>query len=381
MQNNLETLLEDRSIAKVCNGLLDKLDKQGMSERSHHLITPINEKYFPELFYPSIVDEDVRLEMKLKELIFLGLFKIKQIKKKSYLPLSERGAKLIFNSEFEDKLRSFYNRKIQQNSWLEAISKKDIANKSILTLLEKNPIKIKHKSDDEVLEQLLKWIETNKSKSARKESSRCFWGLSKIFDNQEAYKIYFGLKDMPISLSIYMQTSESIEEVIFIENQDTFYEACESSNKIFKNSVIIYASGYKASAKRIRQRSGSKMYLATSSQHTSESFKKFEAWFYKESSEEIPVYFWGDLDYAGIHILKALKVNFRHIDAWKKGYDIMVKEVKEDFGHTPEMAGKEKQLSITYQLLECDYTNQLLIPNLTTKALFIDQEFVIIEKL
>lgn len=375
MENNLEVLLQDVSIAKVCHALLDKLDKQPINERSNNLSIPINNKHFPELFSPSIVDEDIRLEEKIYALLSLGLFDIKQIKKKSHLPLFERDAKLIFNSEFEDKLRVFYHRDIIHNTWLEALNKEDISDKSLLIFLKNNPIKVKNKSDDEVVQQLLKWTQDIKSNSARKESARCFWSLSKIFDKQEAYKSYFKLEDMPISLLVYMQTS-IVGEVLFIENKDTFYEVCDSGHVAFKNSVIIYASGYMASAKRIRQRRGSKMYFELNSQHTSECIEKFTRWFYRESSEDIPVYFWGDLDYEGMNILKALKINFDNIDAWEKGYDVMLEEAKKGFGHTPEMADKEGQILLNDNILGCRYADKYLVPVLSKEALFIDQEIV-----
>jgi len=380
MQNNLEVLLEDVSIAKVCHALLDKLDKQPISERSNNLSVIVNAKQFPELFSPSSVDEDVRLEVKILELITIGVFDIKQPKKKIHLPLSEQDAKLVFHSNFENELRRFYNRNIIQNTWLEALNKKDILDTNLFTFLKHNPLKIKNKSDDEVVRQLLEWTQNIKSSSARKESARCFWGLSKIFDNQEAYKAYFGLEELPISLLVYMQT-ETVEKVLFIENKDTFYAICDSGHTVFKNSVIIYASGYMASAKRIRQRSGSKMYLELNSNHTKKNMEKFTAWFYKESSEEIPVYFWGDLDYEGMHILKALKVNFENIDAWKKGYDAMIEEVKKGFGHTPNMAGKERQVLLNDNLLGCSYADNYVVPVLNKEALFIDQEIVVLADL
>lgn len=380
MQINLEVLLADISITTVCNRLLDKLDKQPMSQRSNNLTIPIDEKQFSELYSPSEIDEDIRLEEKIHALISLGLFEVQQTKKKAYLPLSQRNARLVFNADFEENLRVFYNREIEQDNWLEALNEKNVPDKKLLEFFRNNPLKVKNKSDEEVVQQLLRWSKNIESNSARRESARCFWGLSKIFDNQEAYKTYFNLGDMSVSLLLYMQTS-MVNEVLFIENKDTFYEVCDSKNEIFKNSVIIYASGYQASAKRIRQRNGSTMYLESSSGHTQESFEKFEVWFYRENNEKISVYFWGDLDYEGIHILKALKVNFENIDAWENAYRIMLEEVKKGFGHTPEMSGKERQILVQNKLLGCHYADKVLIPRLLNKALFLDQEFINIDKL
>lgn len=375
MTNDLETILADVSISKVLNELLTKLDAQALSERCNSLSVAINEKNFSELFTPSSVNEEQLLEKKIYALVKLGVFEIKRTKRASFLPLVQQKAKLIFNGEFEEQIRVFYGREISNDPWLEALNSFEIADKNLLELLEQNSIKIKGRSDYEIIERLLEWAEGSKSKSARKESSKCFWGLSKVFDKQEAYKNYFGLEDMPISLLVHFQ-SAIIEQVLFIENQDTFYEACESEHEIFKNTVIIYASGFKASAKRIRHRRGSKMYFSFNSKDTKESLDVFLKWFYKESDNDLAVYFWGDFDYAGMDILKAFKVNFEHIDAWEMGYKSMVKAIKNNFGHTPMMAGKERQAKIDSDFIGCLYADEELIPLLLNKEIFLDQEFV-----
>jgi len=374
MRDDFELLLSDLSIAKVLHKILDKLDVQPMLERKNSLSIAINEKEFPELFSPSSVDEDIVLEKRILTLVKLGLFTLKQSKKASFLPLVERKAKLIFNADFEEVLRVFYGREELEDAWLEALDRYDIKDKQLLELLKRNPITIKSKSEEEIVERLLEWVDEPKSKSARKESARCFWGLSKVLDKHETFKEYFGLEDMPISLLIHLQ-SPIIEQVLFIENQDTFYEACESEAKAFNHTVIVYASGFKASAKRIRHRRGSKMYFSVESKDIQKSFQHFQEWFYKENEANFPVYFWGDFDHAGIEILKAFKVNFENIDAWKAGYKVMVEAIKNDFGHTPIMAGKERQIKQGKKRAECAYADEVLIP-LLENEIFLDQEFV-----
>jgi len=374
MTDDFELILSDVSIEKVLHKILDKLDVQPMSERKNNLSLAINEKEFPELFSPSSVDEDVMLEKKILALVKRGLFTLKRSKKASFLPLAEQKAKLIFNSSFEEKLRVFYAREEVLDTWLEALEKYDLKEKEFLELLKRNPITIKSKSENEIVERLSVWVDKPKSKSARKESARCFWGLSKIFDNQEALKEYFGLESMPISLLIHMK-SHIIEQVLFIENQDTFYEACESEAKAFSHTVIIYASGFKASAKRIRKRRGSKMYFSFESKDIEKRFQSFQEWFYKENENTLPVYFWGDFDHAGMDILKAFKVNFKNIDAWKVGYEIMIEAIKNDFGHTATMAGKERQIKHAKERTHCTYADEVLIP-LLKNEMFLDQEFI-----
>ena len=378
MTNDFELLLSDVSIAKVLHKILDKLDVQPMLERKNSLSIAINEKEFPELFSPSSVDEDELLEKKIKALVKVGLFRLKQSKKASFLPLVEQKAKLVFNADFEEELRAFYGREEVVDAWLEALDKYNLEDKQFLDLLKRNPITIKSKSEDEIVARLSVWVDESKSTSVRTESARCFWGLSKIFDNHEVLKEYFGLEDMPISLLIHME-SPIIEQVLFIENQDTFYEACESEAKVFKDTVIVYASGFKASAKRIRHRRGSKMYFSFESKDMEKSFIRFQEWFYKENEDTLPVYFWGDFDHAGMDILKAFKVIFENIDAWKVGYKIMVEAIKNDFGHTPLMAGKERQVKQGAKGIDCAYADEILIP-LLENEMFLDQEFVKIVK-
>ncbi len=77
-----------------------------------------------------------------------------------------------------------------------------------------------------------------------------------------------------------------------------------------------------------------------------------------------------------MNILKALKVNFDNIDAWERGYDMMLEEVKKGFGHTPEMAGKERQIMLNDNIVGCSYADKSVAPILSKEALFIDQEIV-----
>ncbi len=167
---------------------------------------------------------------------------------------------------------------------------------------------------------------------------------------------------------------------MFIENLDTFYASIESNNPVFNNTVIIYSSGYKATAKRIRDKGGNKMFFETGCNFSREGRLEFLSWFHSQNEMEMEVYFWGDLDYSGIGILFALKENFASLSAWEIGYRQMLSSNMDGMGHTPEMAGKEKQIELS-QKTECAYSDDVLSLNMKDLGTFVDQEVVNIELL
>jgi len=376
MKNSLKLTLSDKVIGRVLHIILDKLDKQPILERSNKISVLVNKKNFPELF-----SGDEFIEEKIQELITYSIFELKVASKKRYEPLVEQNAKLIFNSEYEEMLREYYHREVKIDPWIEALNKYDFSfDYELKKILLQKPIKILGKSSDDIVKRLIEWAKNSKKgNSSREESGRCFWGISKIFDVNEELRVYFSLELLPITLLIHSHSSV-VNKVIFIENLETFYQSSDSKSEVFTNTLLIYASGFKASAKRVRHRSGSKIFFSPDCHLSEKNRLLFFSWFYKEIESDISVYFWGDLDYAGMHILKALKISFPTIDAWRIGYDPMVKSLDKGFGHTPKMANKEKQYEVD-DFLGCSYADEVLIPLLWEKGIFLDQEFVDIEEL
>ena len=369
MSDKFNQALNNPSICEVLKKILDSLDKKPFSKRTNNIFIEINEKNFLELYEPSEDSNDRYLEKDIKYLVTSELFLFSN-KSKDYLPLSQRKVKLIFNKTFEDKIRVFYNREISEYTWENALLKFNF-DEQLMKILKTTPLLISSKTHVEVLEKFELWLKSNKkSSSIRQESSRCFWGLSKIFDKKTELCNYLELKEKPIILQVHKKDQNS-KKILFIENQETFISCMESSNKIFNDFILIYSSGYKASASRIRQKNGSKIFFDNFDLKLKEEFL---LWFYSENNTKKDVYFWGDLDYSGISILTSLKKNFTNLLAWEEGYSLMVKELEDNRGHYFEMAGKEKQKEIN--ISECKYSNEVLIPLINKTKMFLDQEFV-----
>lgn len=376
MNHNLKVTLNEIDIINIFNKLFDKLDNQSIEERVNAIYVKIDDNNFPELFKGDETQEEC-IEILIKE----DIFSLIVSKKNSFRPWAEKKARLQFNPQKEILLREHYYRDIKNNLWEDAIHNCGFIFESKLKeILVKTPIKIKGKSEDEVLQRFIDWsIQAPKNGSAREESARCFWGMSKVFDKREDLCKYFNLTFLPITLLMHSSSNE-INNVLFIENLETFYQVSKSKNKVFDQMLIVYASGYKASARRVRTENGSSVFFTENCLLSKEGKQNILDWLYTKNQKEIEIFFWGDLDYEGMAILDALREQFENIKVWNKGYTPMIEAVENNFGHTPNMAGKENQREVKITSKE-DNLERSIKELLLRKNTFIDQEFVDIEKL
>ncbi|MFA9375045.1 MAG: hypothetical protein ACERKK_12905, partial [Poseidonibacter sp.] len=149
--------LKNDSISKVLNQILDKLDKQSFQTRTNNISVLINEKNFKELYEPSEYLNDETLEKDINNLVQVGLFSFSSTSK-DYLPLADRKVKLIFNKEYEKTIRSFYNREICDNKWLEYLKEFKNLDEELFTILKTTPISIEGKTQKEVLTRFQSWL-------------------------------------------------------------------------------------------------------------------------------------------------------------------------------------------------------------------------------
>ena len=91
-------------------------------------------------------------------------------------------------------------------------------------------------------------------------------------------------------------------------------------------------------------------------------------------AEDLPCYFWGDLDFAGIGILKALRHSLPGLSAWQPGYHPMLAMLENGEGHTAQQARKTGQTDPV--ATGCPLCDRVLLPALRQSQRFIDQESV-----
>lgn len=375
-QFNYELNLND--ILKVLHNILDKLDKQPSQQRDRFIKVPIDENNFPSLYFPLEFDDDKKLISAIKVLIKQNIFQIEESRKNSFRELNEKeNAKLVFNYDWEESLRIFYNRKIVKDDWNDIVNSLQL-DEHIKTIILNNKIAIKGKTNIEIIYKLVNLLTNNHvGKSIRHVSAKYFWGLSKVLDNKNDIIEQCKLKAMPIILHV-KSFNNDFQNILFVENLDTYNEITVSNNPIFKKYLIIYSSGFKASAKRLRTIEGSRLYFEDNCLLFESGRKNFKNWLYQNKKLNLNVYFWGDLDYSGINIFSTLKNIFPELKIWSTGYNKLLSAANNGDAHSPQESNKEGQV-ITASIYD-EYVNTVLIPILK-KDLFVDQELVDIENL
>ncbi len=214
----------------------------------------------------------------------------------------------------------------------------------------------------------------------REVSARLFWGMSKVLDGrQRLVTTVLGqhecpFPESPIQLLVQLPVGE-LRGVLFIENQMSFEQAARSESARLDGVALAYASGFKGSAQRLRSAWGASVYYSPRGAVSSEYRRAFESWLYTKA-EDLPAYFWGDLDWSGMGILRAMRISFPNLQAWQSGYSPMHESLMNGQGHAPDEADKQGQVAIA--TTGCAYADATLIPALQSTGRFVDQELFVL---
>lgn len=210
----------------------------------------------------------------------------------------------------------------------------------------------------------------------REVSSRLFWGMSKVLDNRTGLVAALlgtdecPFPESPIQLQVYLP-HRGFNGVLFIENQMSFEQSTRSTNPAFSKLALVYASGFKGSAARLRNPETVSLYFSHKGELGGNRADYFSSWLFVKNIA-IPVWFWGDLDWSGMRILAAMRSNFPEMQAWQPGYGPMLESLLEGHGHSPEAADKRGQRPL--EAVGCPYADSQLVAALKARGKFVDQE-------
>lgn len=202
--------------------------------------------------------------------------------------------------------------------------------------------------------------------SLREISARCFRGHSKFLDARaDLLQCLFGARTESVSLRPLLLTAwapREFTQLVIVENQDSFLRLLDTPPPA---CALIYSGGFRASADRLI------------SGHTRFAFMPgSDADHFHASwlSPYLPAWFWGDLDFTGLGILKALRGRFPQLQAWRPGYSALLEMLLRGGGHTPIAADKGGQRDPGRT--GCVYSDDVLLPALRATGRFVDQEAV-----
>ncbi len=226
---------------------------------------------------------------------------------------------------------------------------------------------------DELLTNL---AQSGQTISLRTLSARCFNGHSKVLDTKRAFLEHaFPLakaviEDRVIMLSAYIP--ERLDAVLFVENFDSFRTTVRAvKNCHWKNNLaVIYSAGYRGSAGQIRDPKVTQ--FVTINQANKTAYQAFHDWWYLRTTSEKPCFFWGDLDYEGLGIIKSLRRTFPTTRCWSTAFEAMIVHLDAGVAHKKEHATKKGQ--INPGSTGCDFSDSRLLALIEDDDLFVDQE-------
>ncbi len=370
---------------KVLNRFIDLTDKLSVDKRSRNASFRLTDKIAPSLYLPTTPEEDNEAWFALNELSKKGWFRI-EIGTVAYGEpdfLSRPRPRLVLNPEIESEIRNRIGRVERPNQrlvdWRWHVDQVSHKFQGSVEKLKFAPLEVEGMSDKEVLSQLAAisgFIGQNLY--LRELSARLFSGASKILDGKgQILSDLFAsdgqiFPEKPISLAVHIPHNWSSNSVVFVENETTFVSLVKGKFEAASTCALVYSTGFKASAVRIRKE-GNAFLTYTSNSDNQNGKKVFEDWLLN-GQEELCSYFWGDLDFSGAQILKSLRSTFPRTAAWEPGYHPMLAALKAGIGHSPEIADKEAQ--IDPGSTGCLFMDDELLPVMRATGLFLDQEFV-----
>ena len=371
-------LEEQSGIEALLHRVVNKLDAKPGSAPGFTL----NKMLLPELFD---LGEQSDLTWGLLQTLFSGdrqgshaVFSFRENKKRNSLDPEYTGARIKFNSNAEALLRNWLNRPAQESDlqlWKRIVEENKSKFIGDISRLGSRNISVKAKTASEIVEGFIRIKDyLNEELTLRNLSARCFWQDSKFLDGREEIvkSLYpeIKIKTRPVLVSAFLP--KNIQGVLFIENQDSYTQAMTGVPEGANSLALIYSSGFKLTAQRIRDPKGVSLHFCGNGSNDMQ--KQFIQWWYGENDIHMPIYFWGDLDYSGMDILGNLKQRFENITAWKEGYQPMLELILNGKGHLPGTTGKQDQKDP--QRTGCDYADEILLPAIRKSGLFIDQEWV-----
>lgn len=365
---------DEVEVVVVLNDFLDKLDKQPASERVHMPRCKLHQKNTPKLYnHDEASDRTWNLIQSLSGLIY----EIMPNRKRSPYDAEYVGTSLVMIPEGEEICREWLGRPVKKHyreEWALAIETHRDKFSDNLEEFKYRPVRIRGKSAEAVVAAFVRIADfINSELTLRQLSARCFWGNSKVLDAREGllHGLFPDLRINPRPVIVHVQLPVVCKGVLFIENQDTYIQALAGVPEEVNYLTVVYVAGFRGSAERVRESDGVSLHYHGTS---NESLKQhFESWWFDNSTPIWPIWFWGDLDYSGMAILKVLRQRFNNVQAWPEGYAPLCQLLKGGGGHSPENADKSEQKDPVFT--GCLYADEELLPMLRSYGRFVDQEY------
>lgn len=376
-------------LIRLAHALLKKADR---SQGLRGVTLKLDAKALPELHATQTPDGLASVAALLQSLVQTGWVSLRTKKLQAFQTLADQDPTLVLQDA--NALALWSGHQPEGPKWsrelVQQLRASDVLDlpdaQALLDYLQRNPLAwfqgLDHVECARTLNLLAKACHSEKSGYVRHLSAKYFNGHSKVLDSREEMLRLLGARDgqfleAPIQVLVSLPPDwakpKPLATVLFIENLVTFEVMADVRQSDWAKAALVYASGFKGAAKRLRTPKGSTLYWRDS---VSEPDRlAFRDWLHARdgvAQESTVVSFYGDLDLAGMQILALLRQSIPHCGAWRPGYEALLSLLQTSWGHRPESAGKEGQTDPG--ITGCAYADAVLLPALRQSGLCVDQE-------
>ncbi len=368
---------EEPEALSLLHKLLDLLDQKPTEQRARMPSVTLTATTAPELFRHN--DASATTWTLLKSL-HGSVYDIALKRRRQPFEPDYACARISLGPQGEKSCRAWLGRPRPvryQDEWVRAVEACAPAFADGGQSLRTSSIRIPGKNPLEVINALSQLTSLGDTPvTLRQLSARLFWGHSKVLDSREELirTLAPSLTIAPRPVLVHAYLPKVTNGVLFIENQDSYLQAIDGRPNEAINLTLVYVSGFRASTERIRTLEGVSIHYHHASTTDASERHHFEQWWLRNQNTSQPLWFWGDLDYAGLTILKTLRQRFGDVLAWPPGYEPMEHILQTSGGHLPEEANKGEQHDPG--ATGCGYVDSVLLPLIREKGRFVDQELV-----
>ncbi|HWK51775.1 MAG TPA: Wadjet anti-phage system protein JetD domain-containing protein [Steroidobacter sp.] len=349
-------LQDEPEIQALLAAALDRFDQQSGEQRRRATFLPAQQYLGGLAKADEAADHTWAL---IRELASSGVLEIRPGKRGSLDP-DWQGAKLAFAPGAEAVLREWLERPAAASpmaQWRGAVEEHaHLFPRGHEVLLTKR-ISLAGRSDHEVVAALASLAAIARPATLRQLSTLAFWGDSKVLDDRGELiaALFPDLQIRERAIVVAVHLPERVAGVLFIENQDNYSAAIDGKLAAAGELAVVYLHGFRGTAARIRTRQGVHLHFGGSG---IERRNDFERWWFDADVSLEPLYFWGDLDFASMQMLKTLRQRFEGITAWRPGYGPMLTQLAASGGGNRPMGHRQVDPGST----GCAFADEVLLP-------------------
>lgn len=376
-------------LIRLAHALLNKADR---SRGDRSITLKLDAKVLPELHATQTPDGLASIAVLLQSLVQTGWVSLRTKKPQAFQTLADQDPTLELRDA--DALALWSGHQPEGPKWsrelVQQLKAPGVLNvpdaQALLDYLRRNPLPwfqgMDHAACARTLNLLAVACRSGQSGYVRQLSAKYFNGHSKVLDSREEMLRLLGAREgqfleAPIQVLVSLPSDWARHQpgatVLFIENLVTFESMADSRQPEWAKAALVYASGFKGTAKRLRTPRGSTLYWRASTSDTDRlAFKDWLHALDPSAQQSTVVSFYGDLDSAGMQILAQLRQSMPNCCAWRPGYEALLSLLQLSKGHRADSAGKEGQTDPG--LTGCAYADAVLLPALRHSGLCVDQE-------